>query len=197
MPSSRNAVVGAFVIGGLLLFAIGLFTIGDRRKLFSKDFEIWTEFKELGGVQNGAKVKVGGMDAGEVTEIQVPAQPQAKFRVKVRVLEKLHAVVRSDSVASIQTEGVLGNKFVKIDAGTAEAPRAAPGSTIPGREPFDFGDLLQQVRETITNVKGQMDEVFDSVPDTPKQANDLISAVRGDIEDIIESGRKITADVSQ
>src|SRR5262245_63475086 len=100
MPSSKNALVGAFVIGGLLLFAVGLFTIGDRRKLFSRDFEIWTEFKELGGVQNGAKVKVGGMDAGEVTEIQVPAQPQARFRVKVRVLEKLHAVVGSDWVSS-------------------------------------------------------------------------------------------------
>ena len=196
MPTSRTAAVGAFVVGGLLLFAAGLFMIGDRRKLFSQDFEIWTEFKELGGVQNGAKVKVGGMDAGEVTEIQVPAQPQAKFRVKVRVLEKLHTVVRSDSVASIQTEGVLGNKFVKIDAGTAEAPRAAPGSTIPSREPFDFGDLLQEVRETITQVKGQMDEVFDSVQDTTKQANELIVAVRSDIEEIIESGRKITDDVS-
>jgi len=196
MPSSRNAVVGAFVIGGLLLFALGLFTIGDRRKLFSRDFEIWTEFKELGGVQNGAKVKVGGMDAGEVTEIQVPAQPQARFRVRMRVLEKLHAVVRSDSVASIQTEGILGNKFVKIDAGTPEAAQAAPGSTIPGREPFDFGDLLQEVRDTIGKVRGQMDDVFASVQDTSRQANDLIAAVRGDVEAIVESGKKITDDVS-
>ena len=196
MPSSRNAVVGAFVIGGLLLFALGLFTIGDRRKLFSRDFEIWTEFKELGGVQNGAKVKVGGMDAGEVIEIQVPAQPQARFRVRMRVLEKLHAVVRSDSVASIQTEGILGNKFVKIDAGTPEAAQAAPGSTIPGREPFDFGDLLQEVRDTIGKVRGQMDDVFASVQDTSRQANELVAAVRGDVEAIVESGKKITDDVS-
>jgi phospholipid/cholesterol/gamma-HCH transport system substrate-binding protein len=196
MPSSKNALVGGFVIGGLLLFAFGLFMIGDRRKLFSKDFEIWTEFKELGGVQNGAKVKVGGMDAGEVIEIQVPPQPQAKFRVKVRVLEKLHAVVRTDSVASIQTEGVLGNKFVKIDPGTPEAAQAASGSTIPSREPFDFADLLQEVRDTIGKVRGQIDDVFASVQDTSKQANDLIAAVRGDVEAIVESGKKITDDVS-
>jgi phospholipid/cholesterol/gamma-HCH transport system substrate-binding protein len=197
MATSKNAAVGAFVVGGLLLFAFGLFMIGDRRQLFSKDFEIWTEFKELGGVQNGAKVKVGGMDAGEVLEIQVPAEPQAKFRVKVRVLERLHAVVRSDSVASIQTEGVLGNKFVKIDPGTPESPQAPPGSTIPSREPFDFADLLQEVRDTIGQVRGQMDDVFASVQDTSKQANDLIVAVRGDVEAIVESGKKITDDVSQ
>ena len=39
------------LVGGLLIFAVGLFMVGDRRKLFSKDFEDWTEFKELGGVQ--------------------------------------------------------------------------------------------------------------------------------------------------
>ena len=69
------------------------------------------------------------MDAGEVIEIQVPAQPQAKFRVNVRVLEKLHAVVRSDSVASIQTEGVLqyGGQAV-VDAFAEQVPMRRPGS---------------------------------------------------------------------
>src|SRR5262249_49359714 len=69
-------------------------------------------------------------------------------------------------------------------------------STIPSREPFDFGDLLQEVRDTITKVKGQMDDVFDSVQDTSKHASDLIAAVRDDIEDIVGSGKKITDDVS-
>ena len=54
MPSSRNYVVGLFVLVGILLFAVGLFMIGDRRKLFSKDFEVVAEFKELGGLQDGA-----------------------------------------------------------------------------------------------------------------------------------------------
>ena len=152
MPSSRNFVVGLFLIVGILLFAVGLFMIGDRRKLFSKDFEIYAEFKELGGLQDGANVKVGGMDAGEVIEIDVPPQPQSKFRVKMRVLETLHPVVRTDSVATIQTEGVLGNKFMKIDQGTPLAPPAPPGSTIPSREPFDFADLMQQIRDTVDEV---------------------------------------------
>src|SRR5262249_31148092 len=102
MMSSRNFAVGAFVIGGVLVFAIGLFMIGDRRKMFSHNFEIHAEFAQLGGLQNGAKVRVGGMDAGEVLDIEVPATPASKFRVKMRVLQKLHPVVRVDSVATIQ-----------------------------------------------------------------------------------------------
>ena len=120
-----------FVLVGILLFAVGLFMIGDRRKLFSKDFEVVAEFKELGGLQDGANVKVGGMDAGEVIDIEVPPQPQSKFRVRMRVLEKLHPVVRTDSVATIQTEGVLGNKFLKIDQGTPQAQRLRPAAPYP------------------------------------------------------------------
>jgi len=87
MPSSRNFAVGLFLIVGMLLFSVGLFMIGDRRMLFSEDFELYAEFAELGGLQNGADVKVGGMGAGEVIDIEVPPQPQAKFRVKVRIIE--------------------------------------------------------------------------------------------------------------
>lgn len=195
MPSSRNFVVGLFLVVGALLFAVGLFMIGDRRKLFSKDFEVIAEFKELGGLQNGANVKVGGMDAGEVIDIEVPPQPQSKFRVKMRVVEKLHPVVRTDSVATIQTEGVLGNKFMKIDQGTPLAPPAPPGSTIPSREPFDFADLMQQIRDTVDEVKGKMDGVFASISTASENANDLIKSVRGDVENIISTSRKVSDDV--
>ena len=195
MPSSRNYVVGLFVLVGILLFAVGLFMIGDRRKLFSKDFEVVAEFKELGGLQDGANVKVGGMDAGEVIDIEVPPQPQGKFRVRMRVLEKLHPVVRTDSAATIQTEGVLGNKFMKIDQGTPVAPVAPSGSTIPSREPFDFADLMQQIRDTVDQVKGKMDGVFASISSTSENANELILSVRGDVENIITTSKKVSDDV--
>ena len=82
MPSSRNFVVGLFLIVGTVLFAVGLFMIGDRRKLFSHDFEVYAEFKELSGLQNGADVKVGGMAACEVTwatgQRSSPASPSMR-----------------------------------------------------------------------------------------------------------------------
>ena len=73
MPKNRLAAVGAFVIGGVLLFAVGLFLIGNRRMLFAKTIDVYAEFTEVAALANGAKVRVSGMDAGEVTEIRVPA----------------------------------------------------------------------------------------------------------------------------
>ena len=60
MRKANRATVGAFVGGGLLLFAVGLFLIGDRRQLFQSSTEIATEFKNLAGLQVGAAVRVSG-----------------------------------------------------------------------------------------------------------------------------------------
>src|SRR3954470_24410394 len=120
MIATDKAGMGAFVIGGLILFGIGLFLIGDRRMLFSKSADYYTEFSQISALDSGAKVRVGGMDAGELVEVRVPPGPGAKFRVKFRVISKLFPVIRTDSVASIQTDGLLGNKFLQIDIGTTD-----------------------------------------------------------------------------
>lgn len=72
MARNRFVAVGAFVVVGLLLFALGLFFIGSRRMLFNDSFDAYAEFSNISGLQNGAIVRVAGMDAGEVKEIRVP-----------------------------------------------------------------------------------------------------------------------------
>src|SRR3954468_17688111 len=115
MAGSRTIAVGAFVVAGVLLFAIGLFFIGSRRMLFEDTFEGYAEFANVAALQNGAPVRVGGMSAGEVKHVQVPASPAARFRVRMTVREDLHPLIRLDSVASIQNDGLVGNKFVQIE----------------------------------------------------------------------------------
>src|ERR687891_2346677 len=115
MRGNKAAAVGAFVIVGVLLFGTGLFLIGDRRMIFEEHFEVYAEFSKISGLQNGATVRVAGMDAGEVETIHVPKGPASPFRVKLRVREALHPLIRLDSVASIQSDGLVGNKFVQVE----------------------------------------------------------------------------------
>lgn len=202
MPSSRMVAVGVFVIGGIVLFAAGLFLIGDRRGLFADNFEVLAEFGELAGLENGAAVRVAGMDAGEVVQIQVPSSPTAKFRVRLRLREELHGVVRTDSVASIQVEGLVGNKFLQIEGGSDRAPRAPHGSIIRSRDPFDFADILQQMSETMILVSDTVDmlrveiqKAIQTVSEAAGETRDIIISARDDIESIAENGRRITADM--
>src|ERR1043166_7975434 len=75
MPSTHKTAMGAFVIGGLLLFGLGLFLIGDRRMLFSKSADYYAEFAQVSSLEAGARVRVGGMEAGEGVELRVPQGP--------------------------------------------------------------------------------------------------------------------------
>ena len=143
---SRKASVGAFLIGGILLFGVGLFLIGSRQKVFTRGFHVYSDFTSVSGLETGANVRVSGLEAGEVEEIQVPSQASSMFRVKLRLTEKVHPLVRQDSLAVIQTEGLVGDKFVEIDKGSDQAEECREGGTIPSKEPFDFADLVQDAR---------------------------------------------------
>src|SRR5438445_10672951 len=133
----RLVGVGLFVITGVLLFAVGLFMIGDRQMAFARRFTIYTEFARVNGLQPGAIVRVSGAKAGEVKDIEVPTGPARKFRVKLEITEDLHPLIRTDSVAAIQTEGLVGGTFLAVATGSEQAPKAPTDSTIPSQEPFE------------------------------------------------------------
>ena len=141
MRGAHSLGTRTFVIGGLILFGVGLFSIGNRQKLFNRNFEVYTEFDRLNGLQKGAKVRVSGMEAGELLEVQVPNRPDGRFRLKLRIHQNLHALVRMDSVATIKTMGLAGNSFLDIQKGTQRTPESASGGTIPSKEPVDIADL--------------------------------------------------------
>ena len=68
----RYLAVGIFIIAGVTLFALGIFLVGSRHEAFSRHVLLYTEFANLDGVTKGSKVQVAGMDAGQVTRIDVP-----------------------------------------------------------------------------------------------------------------------------
>src|SRR5581483_5800747 len=111
MVSSRAVGAGAFVVVGVLLFTTALFLIGSRRSLFQHRFPVYTEFARLGQLEPGATVRVAGLDAGEVTDIEIPTSPSQKFRVKMEIRDDLHPLIRTDSVAMAQSEGIVGAVF--------------------------------------------------------------------------------------
>ena len=114
---------------GFVLFAVGLFMIGDRRMLFGDTFDVYAEFASVAGLENGAKVRVGGHGCGRSRRrSRCPRVAVGEFRVRMRLRDDLHQLIRVDSVASIQNDGLVGNKFVQIEAGTDPSPLVADGA---------------------------------------------------------------------
>jgi phospholipid/cholesterol/gamma-HCH transport system substrate-binding protein len=201
--NARPALVGAFVIGGLLLFSAGLFLIGDRRMLFSDTLYVYAEFAEVAALDNGAKVRVAGMDAGEVENVQIPTGPGGRFRVRMRVRKDLQPLIRLDSVATIQNDGLVGNKFVQIEAGTEQSPQVADQGTIRSREPFDIADLMQKMSDTIdtvntmlVDVKAEVDGALAAVSSVAKDAQVLMNDVGTDLRVILASTEQVTGNLA-
>jgi len=189
MTRMRSAAVGAFVLGGLLLFGAGLFLIGDRRLLFSRQFELNSTFSKVTGLQVGTRVRLAGLDAGEVLEIALPPRPSQRFRVRMRMREDLRQLVRTDSVAAVQTDGIVGNAFIQVGVGSDEAPVVAPGATITGTDPIEFSDLIQEGRDTfrmvsreVVDLKGDVSTALVALTETVQNVNGVITDVGDDVQ---------------
>ncbi len=202
MNASRQLLVGLFLAGGILLFAVGLFWIGDRRLMFADHIVLNTGFYNLSGLQNGAKVRVSGVDAGEVLQITVPPDPEAKFRVEFRVLEKFRPILRTDSVATIQTEGLVGNMILQVGAGSSEGTPVSSGDTIQSREPVELSDMVQQasdtvetIHEAVLDVKKQLDYSLTQVTDLATETGEVIVEVSRHLERFVTTGNRVTDDV--
>jgi phospholipid/cholesterol/gamma-HCH transport system substrate-binding protein len=204
MSSAKAVGAGVFVLGGVLLFAVILFTIGDRRMLFEQRFPLYVELAQLGQLQPGAIVRVAGLDAGSVTDIQVPRTPSEPFRVRLEVREDLRHLVRTDSVATTQTEGLVGAVFVNISVGSDAATPMADGGTIPGRDPFSMVDLLEQASETVTVVnetavmlRDDLERTLQTAALTVDDLHGLLHTVRPDLVAMTRHGSRVAGEAEE
>jgi phospholipid/cholesterol/gamma-HCH transport system substrate-binding protein len=169
--------------------------------MFAKRFTLYTEYAKLGQLETGAVVRVSGLDAGEVTELQIPSLPSQKFRVKMLIREDLHHLIRADSVATTQTEGLVGAVFVNIGGGTDQAAIVGDGGTVPSREPLLFADLLQQasdtvglVNDTVTALRGDVELAVREIAQTSQDAHAMLIDIRPDLTAMAKNGAQISAD---
>ena len=210
---NHNLLVGIFITAAVALFGAGLFLIGNQHKAFSHHAIFYTNFQNVGGLTKGAKVRVDGMDAGEVESIQIPSSPAKKFRLEMNLDDRLHGLIREDSLVTVETEGIVGEKFLLINDGSEHASEAPAGSTLQSKEPFEMSKLLEQaqgimkqtgttiseVQGTMNDVRGHLDATLDTATSTIKNVNGVVQDVRsgkGSVGMLLED-RATAADVRQ
>ena len=183
--SKRYLAVGLFIIASVSLFALGIFLVGSRHEAFSRHVLLYTEFADLDGIAKGSKVQVSGMDAGQVTKIDVPGSPSGHFRVQMKVDESLHGLVRTDSVVTVDTEGVVGDTFLTIHSGSPNAAIAQADSVLQSKPPVTMSDLLSHglgimndADATIKQVGGKLNVALDGVDGAVGNANDLLVGLK-------------------
>jgi phospholipid/cholesterol/gamma-HCH transport system substrate-binding protein len=156
---SRLARLGAFIVVTLAVLAAGVFIIGGKEYLFGSTYQLKAQFDNAAGLADGADVQVGGVHSGTVTAILLPTKPGGKVTVVIELAKSTHAIIKQDSVASILTEGLLGNQYLSISFGSAGQADVRNGDTIASNPPLLMADLL-------TKMKGIMDSSQQAIDNT-------------------------------
>jgi phospholipid/cholesterol/gamma-HCH transport system substrate-binding protein len=147
MTMSRAFRLGVFIVVALLLFGAGVFWIGEKHFLFSSTYRLSAEFPNVAGLNGGAEVRVGGIHEGTVRQIQLPVRPTDKVHVVMELADGTRSVIKNDSVATIRSEGLVGDKFIEISFGSEQAPQSQGWRHNSWRAPTAaFGSAQQDER---------------------------------------------------
>jgi len=156
---SRAARFGAFIIATLGILAAGIFIIGSKQYLFSSTYRLKAQFATVVGLDPGAEVRVGGVHSGTVRDIRLPNKPAGTITVLMDLERSTHDIIKQDSVAAIETEGLLGNEYVSISFGSAQAFNVKDDDTIASQPPLVIADLMKKADGILDTSQEALDNV--------------------------------------
>lgn len=143
MNNYRNTAVGIFVLIGLL--CVGYLTIKlGRMDFFSnKGFDVSARFDSATGLRAGADVELAGVPVGRVTAIRLDPDPmRSQAVVDMQLNQNLH--LSDDSIASIKTSGLIGDKYISLSRGGSDTEIKRGGTITETESPMDIESLISK-----------------------------------------------------
>jgi phospholipid/cholesterol/gamma-HCH transport system substrate-binding protein len=163
--------VGLFVLAGIALLVVAVFYVTSVENPLAHKYRLKTYFPEVAGLAIGAPVSLDGIDVGNVEDIQVnpaiggPAADKARnIIVTLHISSKYANNIRADSIASPETQGLLGDRFVHITRGFT-GRELKDGDELTGKPNPGLDELVAEGTELETHMNGLIDNVQGIVTD--------------------------------
>jgi phospholipid/cholesterol/gamma-HCH transport system substrate-binding protein len=191
----QAVLLGLSIIGGLALAGFGVFSVGSRQLLWSDVFTLQAGFKQIRGVDVGTRVRVQGINAGEVTEIQYPTTPGGDVILLLRLDGRVRHLVRTDAFAQIVGEGLIGGKVIEIHPGSDSAQVVKDGSVIASKTAPEMAQVLNRAEAVL----GQVGDVLDDVKKGEGSVGKLMKdgAAYGELLELLKEGQGTLASIRQ
>ncbi len=149
----QNLRIGILVLVALIVVATGIFIIGKRQQLFIRHTKYYTVFRDVLGLRQGAPVELNGVTVGYVESIELPTEPTATgITVHFKVDSRFTDRIREDTVASIKTVGLLGDRYLKLAGGSPDRPRVLEGAEVTGQNPAELEHFLTGGEDLMENL---------------------------------------------
>ena len=164
--TTSTVKIGIFIFLGLAILVIGIFLVGEKTALFSSTITVRAYFHDIQGLRNGATVRLSGIDVGTVKGVTIVNDTTGRVEVVMGIKEDIARFIRTDTKATIETEGLVGNKVVVLQIGTSSAEQVKDGGVIQTKEPVGFAQVIEETQGIMRYTK-----------DLTKSLSDIIARV--------------------
>ena len=154
--------VGVVLIVSLTVLAFGVFFIGQIGNVFGERYKLVTLMESASGLIRGAQVQVAGQNVGQVDRVDRPISGEAVagwIDVSVTVQDQ----IRDDSRARVRTEGLLGDRLIDIEPGSAGKRVLVEGDTIQGAPAISYEELLGQAADAVQSLTTLSDDLTETL----------------------------------
>ncbi len=153
--------LGLFITAGFVLFVLAIFLIGRQKHLFDPVIVLRANFKNVSGLQVGDNIRFSGINVGTVDNINI--LNDTTIRVDMIVKKSAQPFIKTDSKATIGSEGIIGARILIITQGSTEARYVKNGSLLNSSEPIETDAILSSLSVTAENlqvISGQVAEIM-------------------------------------
>jgi phospholipid/cholesterol/gamma-HCH transport system substrate-binding protein len=132
--------VGIFVLIGIIALGYLSFKLGKIDFLSGGYYTLYAEFDKVGGIKKGSVVEIGGVPVGSVEKVTLNNKYQAVVELKILSSIKLP----DDSIASVRTKGLIGEKYIQITPGGSDQYIAQNGKIRETESSIDIEEVLSK-----------------------------------------------------
>jgi phospholipid/cholesterol/gamma-HCH transport system substrate-binding protein len=147
--TSQKIRLGVFVIIGLLLFVLAIYFIGNKQKMFGKTNHLEAVFTNVNGLKLGNNVRYSGINVGTVRDIIM--ENDTTIRIDMNIDKAIFPFIKRDAVATIGSDGLVGNMIINILPGKGMERSVKPGETIRSQNKIRTDDILNTLSVTNKN----------------------------------------------
>ena len=160
MKTWSDVRVGLLTFAALLLLVLGItFAGGDKGLFLQKTSFLKAHLADVGGLKKGSSVTMGGMTIGRVTDIHFVANPEELIEVDFQVRSDIRGRIKADSICSVRTQGMLGDRYLDVSLGSKKAGPLPESAVLGGNPATDFDATLRQA----SDVLGETEKVLTAV----------------------------------
>jgi phospholipid/cholesterol/gamma-HCH transport system substrate-binding protein len=146
----KAIIVGIFLALGLVVFILGVLTLGSAEKTFSKSIHISAVFDDVAGLKKGNNVWFSGVKVGTISDIRFIGP--SKVDVRMGVVSDAQQYIHRNAGVHIGSDGLIGNKIIVIDGGSPQAPIVQDGDVLQAERQLSTDDMLKTLQQNNVNL---------------------------------------------